>query len=228
MSFVIVGDTHATFDIDKVTDYFDEHKGEYTENDYLIICGDAGVCGFSPTVEPETRRILRDLPVTTLFIDGNHEHFEHLNSYPVKMWNGGKVHFVESKIIHLMRGQIFDIDGTKFYTFGGACSTDKEYRIEGIDWFPEELPSLEEYEEGWRNLEKVDFEVDYILSHTGPFNIIDSFKHGKTKDDEELRQYLQRVADNTEFKAWYFGHFHNDEVIEEKYYCLMDDVICLS
>lgn len=97
MSFVIVGDTHATFDIDKVTDYFDEHKGEYTENDYLIICGDVGVCGFSPTTEPKTRRILRNLPVTTLFVDGNHEHFEHLNSYPVEMWNGGKVHFVEDK-----------------------------------------------------------------------------------------------------------------------------------
>ena len=143
MSFVIVGDTHATFDIDKVTDYFNEHKGEYTENDYLLICGDVGVCGFSPTVEPKTRRVLRNLPVTTLFVDGNHEHFEHLNSYPVEMWNGGKVHFVENKIIHLMRGQLFNIDNSKFFTFGGASSTDKEYRIEGIDWFPEELPSLD-------------------------------------------------------------------------------------
>ena len=35
--------------------------------------------------------------------------------------------------------------------------------------------------------------------------------YGEMSDDEvELRQYLQRVADNTEFKAWYFGHFHED------------------
>lgn len=32
--------------------------------------------------------------------------------------------------------------------------------------------------------------------------------YGEMSDQEaELRQYLQRVADNTEFTAWYFGHF---------------------
>ena len=57
--------------------------------DYLIICGDVGVCGFSASDEAETRNILRNLPVTTLFVDGNHENFEQLNSYSVETWNGG-------------------------------------------------------------------------------------------------------------------------------------------
>ena len=95
------------------------------------------------TDEAEARRVLRELPVTTLFVDGNHENFEQLNSYGVDIWNGGKVHFVESKIIHLMRGQVFDIDGTRFFTFGGAHSIDKNLRAEGITWFPEEIPTRE-------------------------------------------------------------------------------------
>ena len=80
MSIVITGDTHGTFDIGKVVRYFNEHEDEYTRDDYLIICGDVGICGFSAAYEANTRAVFRSLPVTTLFIDGNHENFEQLNS----------------------------------------------------------------------------------------------------------------------------------------------------
>lgn len=43
----------------------------------------------------------------------------------------------------------------------------------------------------------------------------------------ELRQYLQRVADNTDFTAWYFGHFHEDTEVEEMFYCLYDGIVVL-
>ena len=78
-----------------------------------------------------------------------------------------------------MRGQVFDIDGTTFFTFGGAYSIDKMYRTEGISWFPEELPNYEEYEEGWHNLESCGFKVDYILSHSGPREIVAAIGYGE-------------------------------------------------
>ncbi len=154
MSIYITGDTHGTFDLRKVVYFFNGREDEFSWDDYLMFCGDVGVCGFMASDEAKTRDILRNLPVTVLFVDGNHENFEQLNSYAVEIWNGGKVHFIESNIIHLMRGQVFEIDGKKFFTFGGAYSVDKMYRTEGITWFPEEIPSKEEYEEGWKNLEK--------------------------------------------------------------------------
>ena len=228
MSFIIAGDTHCTLDIAKLVNFFEDHEGEYTSDDYLIILGDVGVCGFVASEEARARSIIRDFPVTTLFVDGNHENFEQLNSYAVDIWNGGKVHFVESNMIHLMRGQVFDIDGTKFFTFGGAYSIDKYYRSEGLDWFPEEIPSREEYEEGWENLEKADFQVDYILTHTGPREVVAAMGYGELSDGEvELRQYLQRVADNTDFEAWYFGHFHEDTEVEDTFFCLYDEVVTL-
>lgn len=58
--------------------------------------------GFSASDEAKNRIILQDLPVTVLFIDGNHENFEQLNSYPLDVWNGGKVHSIDSNLIHLM------------------------------------------------------------------------------------------------------------------------------
>ena len=229
MSIVITGDTHGTFDIGKVVRYFNEHEDEYTQDDYLVICGDVGICGFSAAYEANTRAVFRSLPVTTLFIDGNHENFEQLNSYAVEQWNGGKVHIIEDNMIHLMRGQIFKIDGLKFFTFGGAYSIDKMSRAEGISWFPEEIPSREEYEEGWKNLEKEDFQVDYILTHTAPRDVAAAMGYGELSDDEvELRQYLQRVADETEFQKWYFGHFHEDAEVEELFVCLYDEIVELS
>ena len=95
MSFIIAGDTHGMIDINKIVKFFNEHEGKYTSEDYLIICGDVGICGFFASEEAETRRIFRNLPVTTLFVDGNHENFEQLNSYGIDIWNGGKVHFIE-------------------------------------------------------------------------------------------------------------------------------------
>lgn len=228
MSFIISGDTHGTIDIGKIVKFFDEHEDEYTSEDYLIVCGDVGVCGFSALEEAETRSVFRRLTVTTLFVDGNHENFKQLNEYDVEIWNGGKVHFIENGIIRLMRGQVFEIDGTRFFTFGGAHSIDKMYRTEGLSWFPEEIPNQNEYEEGWHNLEKADFEVDYILTHSGPREVIAAMGYGEMSDDEvELRKYLQRVADNTNFTAWYFGHFHEDTEVEDMFYCLYDDIVVL-
>lgn len=106
---------------------------------------------------------------------------------------------------------------------------DKMYRTEGITWFPEEIPSKEEYEEGWKNLEKADFQVDYILSHTAPREVAAAIGYGELSDDEvELRQFLQRVADETEFTAWYFGHFHEDTDVEGQFFCLYEEIVELE
>ena len=51
---------------------------------------------------------------TTLFVDGNHENFTRLYNYPVEEWHGGKVHKIRDSVIHLMRGEIFDIDNKKY------------------------------------------------------------------------------------------------------------------
>lgn len=53
------------------------------------------------------------------------------------------------------------------------------------------------------------------------------FMDEMSDDEVELRQYLQRVADNTDFTAWYFGHFHEDTEVEGMFYCLYDDIVVL-
>lgn len=54
-------------------------------------------------------------------------------------------------MIHLMRGQVYDIGGKTFFTFGGGLSADRADRKEGRSWWPQEAPSGEEMEAARKN-----------------------------------------------------------------------------
>lgn len=117
----ITGDTHGKHDFWKLIQFSDAHP-ELTKNDYLIVAGDFGGV-WSPRTLESSLRPYQALPFTVLFVDGNHENFDMLYSYSVEIWNGGKVHFIKPDIIHLMRGQVFEIEGKTIFTFGGGSST---------------------------------------------------------------------------------------------------------
>ena len=166
----ITGDTHGFNDIDKLV--LNKTLASLTDNDYLLITGDFGGIWDGGMHDEDILDYYEKKPYMTLFIDGNHENFDLLNSYPVEQWNGGKLHRINSKVIHLMRGQIFNIEYMSIFTFGGALSIDKAYRTLGISWWPEEEPSEEEYTEAMKNLEKNGFLVDYIVTHAAPESIV--------------------------------------------------------
>ena len=49
--------------------------------------------------------------------------------------------------------------------------------------------------------------------------------YGEDSTDEiELRRYLQQIADEADYEKWFFGHFHEDEVIEDIFYAMYDDL----
>lgn len=160
----ITGDTHGINNFDKLLSL---ELSQLTKNDYVIICGDCGVL-FSPKTAEDMIRQYSNLPFTVLYVDGNHENFDLLNSYPVIEWNGGKVHKISDSVYHLMRGQVFEIENKTFFTFGGGLSVDKIWRVEGRSWWREEMPSGQEFDDGMRNLERYDYTVDYVISHDCP------------------------------------------------------------
>ena len=204
-----------------------------TENDYLIICGDfAGVWFY-----PESRYYKQDLylqkwlskqPWTTLFVDGNHENHDLLNQYPVEEWHGGKVHhIVKDKIIHLMRGQVFNIEGQTFFTMGGAQSHDMGIRKEWINWWANEIPNIKEFEEGTINLEKVNWKVDYIISHCcSTFHAKEILgKVWFAQDFNSLTYYFDKILENVEYKHWYCGHYHMNKTMPKNLTVLYHKII---
>lgn len=107
----ITGDCHSNFERFN-TRNFPEQK-EMTKDDYVIICGDfGGVWNKDGESKMETSALdwLDGKAFTTLFVDGYHENFDRLYAYPVEMWHGGKAHKIRPSVIHLMRGQIFELE----------------------------------------------------------------------------------------------------------------------
>ena len=165
-----------------------------------------------------------DKPWTTLFCDGNHENFDLLSKYPVEEWNGGKVHRIRPKVLHLMRGQVFTIEGKTFFVMGGASSIDKEYRTEGLNWWTEEIPSVREMEEGLANLGKVGYKVDYVITHSAPTTVLTSIN--PTYKTDAVTRYLETVRQNIKFGWHYFGHYHIDkDFLNYKATCLYNNII---
>ena len=111
MATYITGDVHGNIDCRK----FDSPYFPAAEGDYVIICGDFGAVWDGTEEEQKLLDWYNDKPWTTLFCDGNHENFDLLSKYPVEEWNGGKVHRIRPKVLHLMRGQVFTIEGKTFF-----------------------------------------------------------------------------------------------------------------
>ncbi|MDF2962788.1 MAG: metallophosphatase [Paenibacillus sp.] len=111
-----------------------------------------------------------------------------------------------------MRGQIFTIKGYKIFTFGGAQSHDKEYRKESINWWPEEMPTLEEYQEGLENLEQHNWEVDFVITHMCPTSTLQTLNESINTgiNEDQLSDYLEKIKARLVYKKWFFGHFHRD------------------
>lgn len=223
----VTGDTHIPMDIHKLdVDCFPEQL-EMTKSDYIIICGDFGGVWNGSRKELDWREWLDSRNFTTLFVDGNHENFELLNSYPIEEWNGGKIHRISSSIIHLMRAQVFNLQGLSFFTMGGGYSIDRQYRLPGYSWWPEEMPSAQEYEEAWINLEKRCFSVDYIISHAAPECFM-SLVPIRYSEEKELNCFLEDVKSKTCYRHWFFGHLHKDRTLDDKHTALYMNTICIQ
>lgn len=224
----ITGDCHRDFERFNMS-IFPEQR-EMTKEDFVIVCGDfGGVWNKKEESKEETWLMdwLDCKSFTTLFVDGNHENFDRLYDYPVEEWHGGKVHKIRPSVIHLMRGQVFDIDGKSIFTFGGASSHDiaggilesddpdfkkkkkkldrgwRPYRINHVSWWKQELPSVEEMEEGRKNLATHDNKVDFIVTHCCSSSTQILLGGSMYKPDIETT-YLEEIYQTTSFKKWFF------------------------
>lgn len=223
----VTGDTHGGLDIGKLSlENFNVQQG-MTKDDFVIVAGDFGLVFSNTKRELELRKELAAKNFSTLFIDGNHENFNILDGLPKQKWNGGLVNFINDSIIHLCRGQVYELQGLKIFTFGGANSIDKEIRTEGVSWWPREMPSPEEYAEGLKNLDINNWQVDYIISHDCSFRTFEKLKELAWEDNPStpLRDYFDEVEKRLSFRKWFFGHYHDDIDIDDKHTLLYRNII---
>lgn len=220
---------------------------EMTRDDFVIILGDFGLVWSGSKEENYWLDWLDNKTFTTLFIDGNHENFDLLYTYPVVDLHGGKAHKIRDNIYHLMRGHVFELCGKKLFAFGGASSHDiqdgildphdpdfrktykrwkrngRMFRVKGVSWWDQEMPNEEEMEQGRQSLKKVDNKVDYVLTHCAPQEISSLLG---LNDRNKLTGYLNElIQDGLQFDRWFCGHMHIERQIMGKFMVLYEQII---
>ena len=211
------GDTHG--EIGRFSEEKMPGESKWGSGDVLFVCGDFGYMLLNNEKEKKYLDFLEsNKPYTIAFIDGNHDNFTELNKYPCETWNGGKIHRIRKNIVHLMRGQVFEIQGKKIFTMGGAYSIDRASRALGVSYWEEELPNNDEYNEATKNLKANGMAVDYIVTHTIPQEIIIRLGERPDRHDFELTGFLEWIMKDVKFEKWFFGHWHKDILVLERDY----------
>ncbi|MBK5275554.1 MAG: metallophosphoesterase [Desulfuromonadales bacterium] len=221
--------------------------------DIVICCGDFGGVWFhdyhsnnknSRSENAYLEMTLRQR-VLWLTVDGNHENFARLfgGEFPIVEIFGGKAYKIRENVYYLKRGEVFTIEGHTFFAFGGANSHDRfggkvpslawgrgydriPARTEGKDWWPEEIPSEDDFDNACQNLDRVGWMVDYVITHTCP----ESQRHhflANSRIPDPTETMLQKLYEKLNFKSWHFGHFHLNKQID-KFNCHYNEVVSLE
>lgn len=216
----ITGNLHGKLGFDKLTDSNFVVQKELTSNDNLIVLGDFGLI-WDENIEDELLLDkLANKKFNILFVDGAHENFDLLNKYEVVELYGAKAHKIRDNIYHLIRGEIYTIAGKKYLAFGGGESLDKNFRLEGISYWKEEIPSKEDWANLKANLEKNNNFIDYILTYTPPsddLKIIGAELGHNLGKGNEISQNLQLCLSGVKYKKWYHSYYHLDSEITRKH-----------
>lgn len=220
---IITGDTHA--DISRILKIDDS---EMTKNDIVIILGDFGVIWGDSERTEYCLKILGEKNFTTAFLDGNHENFvEIARLEKIMFWNDGYVGLLPHGVIHLLRGEIYNINDKRIGVCGGANSVDLWHRTEGISWWREEEITNDDIESFKANLSEEAHvkgnKLDIMLSHDAPASIIPIVKLYSGVNDGEIsnsQKQLERINQMANIEKWYFGHWHINKIIDNKFECL--------
>lgn len=223
----LTGDTHIPLDIEKLSKKNFPQQNKMTRDDYVIVLGDFGLLWKRDKTFMYWLDVLSRKNFTLLWIDGNHENFDWLNDLPIEEWHGGQVHTMADNIIHLMRGNIFEIDGRSFFVMGGAPSIDKAIRTKGISWWPQEEINYKETELALDNLEKKNYTVDYVLTHTCPKHLIKDMFGLQSIVNSYTEAFLDEIASKVKCREWFFGHWHEEREYKN-YCCLYNSIVSLE
>ncbi len=186
------------------------------KGDTLIVLGDFGFVWDGSRAEKRTLRWLGRRRYQLLFIDGCHENYDLLAAYPEVEYAGGKAWQLGPRLYRLARGQIYTVEGRTLLALGGGESVEKEIRQEEGTWWPQEVPTPEDYQCCDAALEAAGGEVDFILTHDGPTRLLSFLKLNRDSvlyEENALEMYLDGLMKKVKYKLWCFGRYHLDQNI---------------
>lgn len=205
MKLLIIGDIHGEWYVaNKLIKRACERHADITA---IVQLGDLG--DHWPKQRPRSyTRWNPDTDLPVHWLDGNHDNHNELSI-------NGKT--PNPKLIYQPRGSVLEIDGYRMMFFGGATSSDKDYRhkfmaIPGNPtiWWPEESITRKQY--------------NYALAQDGPIHAMfshdrpDCFETSFSEPKDELwriglsdRRALEGVWTKFRPQFCFWGHYHERE-----------------
>lgn len=216
----ITGDIHGS--ARRIVKFAKENH--ISRNDTIIILGDVGANYYLNERDAETKRLLNSVKATVFCIHGNHEcRPEHIPSYRLVDWHGGKVWVEEEypKVLFAKDGEVFDLEGRAFLVIGGAYSVDRFWRLRhGAAWWRDEQPS--DATKAVTAATVASRAVDFVLSHTCPrrYEPIEVFLPGidQSSVDTSTEDWLDGIEEQLSYKAWFCGHWHTNKRIDKMHF----------
>lgn len=229
MRFLLLGDVHADWSFFKAV--ITSTRDRKIDFDAVIQVGDFGI--YPDYVKP-LYKIGDELNVPIHFIDGNHEHHEHLWNVWPKM--------AQHNIFYHPRGTVTVLpDGTKIGWLGGALNVDRQ-QYYSAKHQSANYPLADEIDLAANAINDCGG-VDLMVTHSCPHNIgvgmrgSNFFRHTIKEHiidalgfpdvglhdvgDEPLRQFWDKL--NHKPKSWIYGHFHKRQhsvVGTTNFYCI--------
>ena len=222
----ITGDMHRDFT--RIESFCQQLKT--TIKDVMIILGDAGINNYGIEKDRQLKQVLSRLPLTLFCIHGNHEQRpQRIAGYTETTWHGGTV-FMEPEHPNLLfakDGEIFDFDGRKCIVIGGAYSVDKFFCLaHGWSWWEDEQPSDEIKSQVEKRLEKENWRVEVVLSHTCPlkYEPTEVFLSGINQStvDKSTEKWLGSIEQHLQYEEWYCGHYHTIKKVDKLLFMYKD------
>ncbi len=239
MAVYITGDTHGDLTDPRINSWSREYRlKDLTEDDTLIVLGDWGFDFTEGTWKAYLRMPHRH---RVAFIRGNHDNVDILNPLPRINLFGDEVGDFGNNTYWLLDGHMYTIEGKRFFCFGGAASIDKDYRVfmemlEGRHrryWWPEEVPSDEDFRRAKETLGRNGYSFDYFLTHCCRPDlkavVLNTWKHDFNDPTEVMVKELEDLvkANDGSYKGHYFGHYHTD-VHSGIEHCLYSEIVRIA
>lgn len=208
----LLSDIHGQADFKGLLEYIAKAQ----DNDLLIVLGDIGLCFGNSKENNCFTDFFLSIEKNIAIVDGNHENFAFLKSFPEEEWCGGKVHRLSNNIVHLMRGNAFELNRKRFFVFGG-CKSSEGWKKAGL-YYEGEEPEADELSLAYETIKKNSFRFDYILTHKYEQNPPDATFCPALG---ELEKYIE---ENVSYKHWYSGHNHEFNEPDEKHTVIYDEL----
>lgn len=250
--FFVCGDIHGSAD---KFDYLISQIDNPTEDDFLICAGDVGI-EYGGNVYGNIKRAMKKFPGTIIVMRGNHDdrywenHVISNIDYVERGW--GIICFNDNDYLYQEKypniwyikdeGGIYHLGYYNILFVPGAYSVDKYYRLRmGFPYNQREQLTEEEmscllYNTG--NFISIGENIDFVISHTAPFKLQlyfkDLFLEGidQSAVDNNMEKWLDELSkwyeNSPHFKQCFFGHFHDDRIINDKYTMLYYNIVNLE